>query len=97
MVEVSEASLRFVCAVESDDSADVTDASSESIWLVDALEASSLARLVLRRRQLGLGGVQLLVQRRGVDGCQDLSGRDGLPALTLTRGDGPETAKLRLA
>lgn len=31
MVEVSEASLRFVWAVESDDSADVTEASSESI------------------------------------------------------------------
>ncbi len=31
IVEVKEASLRLVCAVEKDDSADVTDAWSESI------------------------------------------------------------------
>ena len=34
---------RLVCAVESDDSAEVTEAWSESIWLVDAPDASSLA------------------------------------------------------
>ena len=41
MVDVSEASFRLVWAVESDDSADVTDASSESIVLWDGLVAAS--------------------------------------------------------
>ena len=36
IVEVSDASFRFVCAVDSDDSAEVTDAWSESIVLVEA-------------------------------------------------------------
>ena len=44
MVDVNDASFRFVCAVERDDSADVTDDWSESIWLVDAPFASSLAK-----------------------------------------------------
>ena len=35
IVEVNEASLRLVCAVDSEDSADVTEASSESMVLVD--------------------------------------------------------------
>ncbi len=43
MVEVSEASLRLVWAVESEDSAEVIDASSVSIWLAAAPAASSLA------------------------------------------------------
>ena len=60
MVEVSEASFRLVCAVESEDSADVTEASSESIWLVEALAASSLDEAVLGRGQLGLRRVDIL-------------------------------------
>src|ERR1700722_4756304 len=44
IVEVKDPSLRLVCAVDKDDSADVTDASSESIELVDAPDASSLER-----------------------------------------------------
>ena len=44
IVEVNEASLRLVCAVDSEDSADVTDASSESMVLVAALDDSSLSR-----------------------------------------------------
>ena len=42
MVEVNDASARFVCAVDREDSAEVTEASSESMVLVDALEDSSL-------------------------------------------------------
>ena len=70
MVEVSEASLRLVCAVESEDSAEVTDASSVSIWLVAAPSASSLdsrssaavnwacAALTSRRAPSCRGGVE---------------------------------------
>ena len=44
IVEVSDASFRFVSAVETEDSAEVTEAWSESSVLWDALAAWSLAR-----------------------------------------------------
>ncbi len=81
IVEVSEASLRLVCAVESEDSAEVTDASSVSIVLVEALDASSLASLSSADGELGLGRVDVLGERGGVDGGQDLTGGDRLPGL----------------
>ena len=43
MVDVSEASLSAVWALDSDDSAEVTAAWSESIWVVVAPAASSAA------------------------------------------------------
>ena len=45
MVDVSDASFRLVCAVVTEDCAEVTDASSESICEFDALEPSSLDSL----------------------------------------------------
>ena len=44
MVDVNDASARLVWAVVSDDSAEVTDASSESISVVEPPAASSLER-----------------------------------------------------
>ena len=50
MVEVKDASLRLVCAVDNEDSAEVTEASSESIELVDAPGGFVTGESVLVRR-----------------------------------------------
>ena len=87
MVDVSEASSRLVCAVESDDSAEVTEAWSESIWLVEAPEASSLARRSWAESSCACAAFELFGERGGVDGGEDLSRRHGLPGLDVDRGD----------
>ena len=86
IVEVSEASFRLVCAVESDDSAEVTEAWSESIWLVDAL-----GRLVARKRssaEVSCACAALTSSESAVvsDGGKDLAGRDRLARLDVDGG-----------
>ena len=97
MVEVSDASLRFVCAVESDDSADVTDDSSESIWLVDALESSSLASLSCADVNCAWAAFRSSFSAVVSTVARTCPAVTVCPALTLTPVTTPDTAKLRLA
>ncbi len=78
--------VRLVWAVDSEDSAEVTDASSESIWLVDAPEASSLARRSWAAVSWACAAY-VLGQCRRVDSGQDLTGGDRLARLHVDGGD----------
>ncbi len=98
MVDVSEASFRLVCAVESEDSAEVTDAWSESIVLWDGLVAASS----LERRSsaevscacAALTSSESAVVSTVASTCPAVT---LCPALTSTAVTVPETAKLRFA
>ena len=75
MVEVSDASFRFVCAVESEDSAEVTDASSVSIGAGRRAGGLVAGQAVLGRRELRLRRTHVFGQRRRVHRGQDLARR----------------------
>ena len=98
IVDVSEASLRLVCAVDREDSADVTDASSESIGLVDALGRLVARQPVLGGGELGLGRSRRPPWRAVVSTVASTCPAVTVwPAFTSTAVTVPETAKLRLA
>src|SRR5581483_7484449 len=97
MVEVRDASARLVCAVEREDSADVTAASSESICVAAAPESRSLvsrssaeATCALAASRSAWSAVVSMVART----CPGVT---VWPALTSTAVTVPDTAKSRLA
>ena len=97
MVEVSEASLRFVWALESDDSAEVTEASSVSIVLVEALAASSVERR--SSAEVSCAWAALTSSERAVvpTVASTWPAVTVWPAFTSTAVTVPETPKLRFA
>src|SRR3984957_9285079 len=97
MVEVKDAPFRLVCAVDKEDSADVPDASSESIELVEAPDASSLPRRSSAAVSCAWAAVtssDRAVVSTVASTCPAVT---VCPALTFTPVTVPETAKFRLA
>ncbi len=97
MVDVKEASARFVCAVEREDSADVTEASSESSDDAAAPDASSLARrssAAVTWAWAALTSSAKAVVDTVASACPAVT---VWPALTFTAVTVPDTAKLRSA
>ncbi len=94
MVEVSEASVRFVCAVVSEDSAEVTAASSESMVVVDEPEAWSLERRSSAAASCAWAAARSACSAVGSTVARTCPAVTVCPALTLTPVTVPDTAKV---
>ena len=97
MVDVSAASLSAVWALESDDSAEVTAAWSESIVVVAALEASSAARRASAEDSWACAALTSSESAVVFTVASTSPAVTVWPALTLTAVTVPDTPKLRLA
>ncbi len=97
MVEVSEASFRLVCAVETEDSAEVTEAWSLSIWLVEAPDASSLESRSWAEVSCAWAAFTSSESAVVSTVARTWPAVTVCPAFTSTAVTVPETAKLRLA
>ncbi len=89
IVDVSEASARSVCADERADSADVTDASSESIWVVSAPAASSLDNRAWADASCACAELTSAWRAVVPDGRQDLARGHHLTGLDVDGGHDP--------
>ena len=97
IVEVNDASLRFVCAVDNEDSADVTDASSESMVLVAAPDDSSLSSRSSAAVSCAWAAVTWSERAVVSTVASTWPAVTVWPALTFTPVTVPETAKFRAA
>ncbi len=94
---MSEASFRLVCAVETDDSAEVTEAWSLSSWLVDASDDSSLESLSWADVSCSCAAFKSSESAVVATVAKTCPALTVWPAFTSTAVTAPETAKLRFA
>ncbi len=97
IVEVSDASSRFVCAVETEDSAEVTEAWSESSVLWDALAAWSLASRSWADVSCACAALNCSESAVVSTVANTAPAVTVWPAFTFTAVTVPETAKFKLA
>ena len=97
MVDVSEASFSAVWAFDSDDSAEVTAAWSESSWVVLALEAWSAASRASAEASWAWAALTSSESAVVSTVASTWPAVTVWPALTFTAVTVPDTPKLRLA